>query len=135
MALSPWPAPTAAVALLKAQNTLRRAFRGTEADPAATPPIVGVPADDVVDRLGGAAAALVEAFAPGASTATKDEAVIRCAAWMKSSPATELFAISAGGIDLAYRPLASRNALRASGAAGILAPWRKPRVRVLKEDA
>lgn len=120
--LSPWPATDAA------RNTLRRAFGGTESDSS-------VPPDDVVDRLGGAAAALVEAHAPGAPQAVKDEAVIRCAAWMKSSPPNELFAISTGGDDMAFRPLASRNALRASGAAGLLAPWRKPRSRVLEDDS
>lgn len=83
--------------------------------------------DERLAALLEAASAMVERTAAGAPEAAKREATIRLAAWIRSSPPTELYALSAGGVDVAFRPLASRNALRSSGAAGLLAPWRRPR--------
>ena len=83
--------------------------------------------DERLESLLETATAMVERFASAAPQAVKNEATIRLAAWVKSSPATELFSLSVGGVDMSYRPLASRNAMRSSGASGLLAPWRKPR--------
>ena len=88
--------------------------------------VLGVEAD-VARRLLAVAQAIVERFAANAPPAVMNEAIIRLAGWLKASPPGDLVPTAIGGIDLTWRPGASRNALRNSGAAGLLAPWRKPR--------
>lgn len=73
------------------------------------------------------AVALVERFAADAPVEIRNEAVIRLAGWLRQSPSGDLVPTGVGGIDFTWRPGASRNALRQSGAMGLLAPWRKPR--------
>ena len=91
--------------------------------------------DERLRSLLESATEIVERFADAAPTAVKREAIIRVAAWVKASPPTELFRVAAGGVDMVWKPLASRNALRSSGAAGLLAPWRRPRGLVVGDEA
>ena len=81
----------------------------------------------VARRLLPVAQATVERFAANAPVEIKNEAIIRLAGWLNSSPPGDLVPTGVGGIDFTWRPGASRNALRNSGAAGLLAPWRRPR--------
>ena len=110
--LSPWP--TSAVALANARTCLKTAI-GSSAD------------DSTIDRLGGAASALVEAFAPGAPQAVKDEATIRTAGYLDGVPHIGVTRLNvAGGIDLVFDRDRTRSALRLSGAKALLASWRAP---------
>lgn len=109
--LSPWP--TSPVALTNARTCLKAAI-GSDAD------------DDTLDRLGGAAAALVERFASLAPQAVKDEAVIRTAGYLEGTPHLGLTKLSVGAVDLMFGRDRSRAALRLSGAKALLAPWRAP---------
>ena len=117
--LSPWPPTTSAAARTAARDCVRSALSAPGLS------------DDRADALGGAAAALVEGFAPGAPQAVKNEAVIRLAGWLRSSPASDLAPGGVGSIDLQWRP-AGRNALRNSGAAGLLSAWHRPRSTVIE---
>ena len=76
-----------------------------------------------VQRLGAAAAALVEKYASGAPEAIKDEAVIRCAGWLRESPSSGARSESEGEIRTSFSP-AMTGALRASGAMGLLSAWK-----------
>ena len=82
---------------------------------------------EVARRLLPVAQATVEQFAATAPVEVKNEAIIRLAGWINASPPGDLVPTGIGGIDFTWRPGASRNALRNSGAAGLLAPWRRPR--------
>ena len=105
--LSPWP--TTPAALAAATEALGRSL--------------GEDDDDVTHRLGEAAAALVERHAPGAPQAIRNEAVIRCAGWLREAPAAGVRAESMGDISTTFAP-SMTGALRASGAMGLLGPWR-----------
>ena len=70
-----------------------------------------------------AVTALVESYAPSAPEAIKDEAIIRCAGWMAQAPSGGQRREGTGDIDTAWSP-AMTGALSASGAKGLLAPWR-----------
>ena len=131
--LSPWPTadPEATDdALGDARACLRAALGGREADGDS----LADPADSLIDRLGSTAAEMVEAYAPDARQAVKNEAVIRIAGWLRGSRSDELILLSQGSISLQYRHNPSRNVLRNSGAAGLLAPWRSPNAAVLESD-
>lgn len=113
--VSPWPATPAALgnarALLRESVSLY-----ADTDPKAI-------ADSVWDRLGAAAAALVERHAPGAPQAIRNEAVIRCAGYLAGSdPAYSRSGVEAGNFkaDLARSGV---SALRHSGAMALLSPW------------
>ena len=82
---------------------------------------------EVAERLLPVAYALVERFAPGAPQAIKNEGAIRLAGWLNQSPSGDLAPTGVGPISLEWRPSVARNALRNSGAIGLLAPWRRPR--------
>ena len=84
-----------------------------------------------VEALLEAACALIERYASAAPTAIKNEAVVRAAGWMRQAPAGDVMPTQVGGITLSWRPDASRNVLRSSGAAGLLANWRRPRALVV----
>ena len=117
MALTPWPNPgtqsrTAAVATLKA------AIRGNRDD-------------DRLSALGAAAAAHVQRFAPSAPAEVKDEAVIRLAGYLANMPMSDIESIRLRDVELSWRPVPGRNALRNSGAMGLLAPWHRPRAMVI----
>ena len=130
--LSPWPASTATVALAAARACLRLALdrEKIEADSGDTPKT----ADETLDRLGMTAAALVESSAAGAPQPIKNEAAIRLAGWLRASPSADMTPTDLGGISFDWRP-AGRNALRNSGAAGLLAPWHRPRAMVLEASS
>ena len=74
-------------------------------------------------RLMLAAAALVEAYAPAAPIAVKDEAVLRCVGWILQAPETGLRSRTVGPISADYVP-SMTGALRMSGGKGLLSPWR-----------
>ena len=74
-------------------------------------------------RLLPVAVALVERFAPGAPQAIKNEATVRCAAWLNQLP-TALAKIAVGSIDLEFQRPAVRGALLHSGAQALLSPWK-----------
>ena len=86
-----------------------------------------------VEALLEAASALVERYAAGAPTSIKNEAIVRAAGWLKQAPSGEVMptGVGDGGITLSWRPNASRNVMRSSGAASLLAPWRRPRALVV----
>ena len=105
--LSPWP--TTPAALTAATAALGGAL--------------GEDDDATTQRLGETAAALVERYAPGAPDAIKCEATIRCAGWLRGAPAYGARSESEGDITTAYTPSAT-GALRASGAMGLLTPWK-----------
>ena len=119
-ALSPWPTTPAAL------NAARMCLRNAIGTP-------GLSAERT-DALGSTAAAIVERYAPAAPQAVKNEAVIRLAGWLRSSPPGDLVPTGAGGLEFTWRP-AGRNALRNSGAAGLLAPWHRPRAMVLEASS
>ena len=84
-----------------------------------------------VEALLEAASALVERYASGAPTSIKNEATVRAAGWMRQAPAADVMPTDVGVVKLTWRPSASRNVMRSSGAAGLLAPWRRPRALVV----
>ena len=84
-----------------------------------------------VEALLEAASALVESFAAGAPTAIKNEATVRAAGWMRQAPSGDVMPTDVGVVKLTWRPSASRNVMRSSGAGGLLAPWRRPRALVV----
>lgn len=143
--LSPWPAATAAAALAKARALLDRELGGTGDDFADVPAPAADEAAavtdrrarrDLIDRLGGTAAAMIEAHAPGAPQPVRNEAAVRVAGWLKGARRDDLVSMSVGGsVVMQYRHNPGRNALRLSGAAGLLQPWRKPAAAILEESA
>ena len=104
--LSPWP--TTPAALAAARSCLGDA--------------VGVTVEPTLDRLGSAAAALVERYAPDAPQPIKNEAAIRCAGWLVQQPAAAVRSESVGDIRTSYAPTHT-GALRHSGAMALLSPW------------
>ena len=121
MALVPWPASTAAVALEKARTCLRAGINSPNLS------------DERTDALGLAAAAMVERYAANAPIEIKDEAAIRMAGWLLSAVKADIVPTSIGGIDFAWRPTIGRNGLRQSGAMGLLSPWHRPRALILED--
>ncbi len=101
-----------------------------EAPPASTAPIT---AAELAAELGvGAtragqllevATARVAQYAPGAPEAVKREAVIRFAGWLLEAPAAGERSERTGDLGTDYSP-SMTGGFRASGAAGLLAPWR-----------
>ena len=114
--LTPWPARSATVTLGEAIRVLGEA--------------IGEDVDDTTERLGATASALVERYAPGAPQVVRDEAVIRCAGWLREAPASAARMESIGDISTTFTP-SSTGALRASGAMALLSPWKIRRAGVL----
>ena len=85
---------------------------------------------ELVARLGATAAALVERYAPSAPAPIKCEAVIRCAGWLRESPAAGVRSESEGEISTSFTPSAT-SALRASGAMGLLTNFKIRRAGVV----
>ena len=79
----------------------------------------------------------LDRHAPGAPQEVRNEATIRIAGWLKGTPLddTVLSEVRAGAAAVIkqYRHNPSRNALRLSGAAGLLAPWRAPNAAIIQE--
>ena len=116
MALSPWPARTATASLAAAIAELGAALG--EAD------------DTVTARLGATAAALVQRYAPDAPEPIKCESVIRTAGWLREAPSYGARSESEGDISTSFTP-SMTGALRASGAMGLLSPWKIRRAGVV----
>lgn len=108
-ALSPWPATETARAAAVAR--LQGAVAGRT-----------VESDEDASALGELASARVEREAPGAPQSIRDEAVIRYAGYMAGADYGSIRKESIGPRDVEYITNHA-NAWRASGAAGLLAPW------------
>ena len=117
-ALSPWPAgPGSATALAAAIACLK-----DEVDTSLT--------DDRAAALGMTASALVENYASNAPQAIKNEAVIRCAGYLRQSDYGGILKESIGPLDREY--VVNHSALfRNSGAAALLSPWKIRRAGVI----
>ena len=105
--LSPWP--TTPAALSAATDALSAALG--EDDVAA------------VQRLGSTAAELVERYAPDAPQAIRNEAVIRCAGYLREQPAGAVRGEQVGGISTNFA-VTHTSALRHSGAMALLSSWK-----------
>ena len=90
--------------------------------------------DDRVAAWLAVASELVNAYARNAPESVANEAVSRCVGWLKNSPPGDLHPTKAGPVELTWRPSVSRNALRLSGAMGLLSPWHRPLGLLLVED-
>ena len=110
-ALSPWP--TTPAATVSALACLRDALGD------------GL-TDDRLARIGAAAAALVEAFAPSAPDVIRSEAVIRCAGWLAEQPAAAVRSEAQGDVSTSYA-VTHTGALRHSGAMALLSSWKQRR--------
>lgn len=66
---------------------------------------------------------LVSRYAPAAPEAIRDEATIRAAGWLAQAPSGGQRREGTGDLDTAYSPNMT-GAMQASGAKGLLAPWR-----------
>ena len=117
VALSPWPSSTATVALAAATAKLRAA--------------IGEPDVAVVQRLGAVASAIVEAYAPGAPQALKDEAVVRTAGRLAEMPSASVRSEGTGDVETGYAP-SMTGALLHSGSKSLLYPYRRKRAGVAK---
>lgn len=80
----------------------------------------------LADRLHPVAVELVERYAPDAPEAIQNEATIRCAGWLSEAPASGARREGVGDIDTAWSPNMT-GALRASGAMGLLSPYKQRR--------
>ena len=98
-------------------------------DPSTEEQAAGV---DLAGDLLSTCSAMVEGFAAAAPESVQNEAVFRLASWLNLRTAGAPSSIRAGGITLNWRQTPGVNAMRLSGASGLLAPWRKPSVRVIK---
>ena len=113
MALVPWPPTTSAAARTAAVARLQKAVGGRTTDD-----------DDSANALGEAAAATVEAYAPGAPQALKDEALIRFAGYLSGSDYGGIVSeTSVASAQVTY-VVNHSNAWRNSGAAALLTRWR-----------
>ena len=81
-----------------------------------------------------AAESTVDRFAPDAPDAIKLVAVNRLARWYQSFPADGSTNVSFGDQSSGTMQAGAVDALRGSGAAGLLAPWRTPRARKVTAD-
>lgn len=106
--LSPWP--DGGSALADATTCIRDAL--------------GVGTDDEAQRLAAAASALVERYAPGAPQALRNEAVIRCAGWLREAPSGPVRSEATGEIRTSFDRESARSALRGSGAMSLLTTWK-----------
>ena len=84
--------------------------------------VLGVDATRAAELLA-AATPFIDRYAPRAPTAVKDEALLRVAGWMAQAPAGGQRSKEAGPLRADYSPSAT-GAMRASGAKGLLSPWR-----------
>ena len=94
-----------------------------------------------VDLLHAVCTALIEAYAPGAPDAVKSEALCRAAGYLRTSDGSaavfqqiQITGSSGTAVDLKFRS-ACGSALRCSGAAALLSPWRVRRAVRVAESA
>ena len=116
MVLAPWPARTATASLAAAILELGAAL--------------GEDDDTVTARLGATASALVEQYAAAAPQVVRNEAVVRCAGWLREAPSYGARMESEGDISTSFAPTMT-GALRASGAMALLSPWKIRRAGAL----
>lgn len=138
MALSPYPASTAAVALAAARLVLREALGDplpADFDPDDEDSPQPTISDARIDALGAAASAEVERFSPDAPNATRCEATLRLAAWLHVRQPRPYKSIGAGSVRLDYviERNPSPNGLTNSGARALLEPWRVRRALAIEE--
>lgn len=144
--LSPWPAATATVSLKLARNVVRAALPGgreaiyegdTDADGdtiGADDAVAGIPDDATTDRLGGAASAQVERYAPDAPQVIRNEAVIRVAGWLHTRKPQPMQSATIGSLRVDWRErFYSPSAMVNSGARALLQPWRARRALPVEE--
>ena len=81
-----------------------------------------------------AAEATVDRFAPDAPDTVKLVATNRLAIWYQRFPADGTTNVGLSDQTLATMQAGAVDALRGSGAAGLLAPWRTPRARKVTAD-
>lgn len=116
MGLTPWPTdgePSSHVELIQ---ILKEA--------------IGDLPDDRVARIGVAASALVERYAPGAPQGIRDEAMIRCAGYLAQSDFGGIVSETIGPRQVSYT--VNNSALfRNSGAAALLSPWKRRRAGII----
>ena len=92
--------------------------------------------DDRVAALGEAASAMIERFAPDAPDEIRNEATLRCAAWMHAREPKPLQGLNIGGMRLDFRErFYSPHAMVNSGARAILEPWRTRRALPVEDDS
>lgn len=120
--LSPWPNTTATVALAAARTCLKAGINAPNLS------------DERTDALGSTAAAIVERYASSAPQPVRNEGVIRLAGWLQVSAKGDIIPVRVGELAFSWRPTIGRNALRQSGAMGLLSPWHRPRAMVLEES-
>ena len=89
---------------------------------------------DIAADLLAVASELVNAYARNAPDAISNESCVRLCGWLKRGSAAP-DSISISGTRLSWRPTPGRNALRSSGAAGLLAPWHRPRALVVENGS
>ena len=68
------------------------------------------------------AAAVCDRYAPGAPAGVRADAAALLASILRQDPGSRTLA--SGGDTVVYEPRQHQNAMRVSGAAGLLAPWR-----------
>ncbi len=116
VALSPWPSATATVSLPKATKRLALAIGSSH-------PNERPESDELAQRVGVAASAMIEQYAPGAPQALKDEAVIRLGGYLAGSDFGGIAKESIGPLDTEFT-VNHANAFRNCGAAALLSRWR-----------
>ena len=78
---------------------------------------------------------MIERYAAAAPQTVRNEAMIRLAGWLKGATSSDVVPTGVGGaLTFTWRPTIGRNALRQSGAMGLLSPWHRPRAMVLEES-
>ena len=138
MAVSPYPASTATVALAAARLLLRAAL-GSPLPEDFDPDDEFSPQPQIsngrIDALGAAASSEVERFAPDAPAPVRCEAVLRLSAWLHVRQPRAFNTIGAGSVridfvrDRYYAP----NGLVNSGARAMLEGWRTRRALPIEE--
>ena len=90
--------------------------------------------DDRAAALGETASELVERYAPDAPQAVKNESVLRLAGWVQAREPKPLQSFSTGEMRFDFRErFYTPNAMRNSGAYGLLKQWRRRRALAVEE--
>ncbi len=110
-----------------------RGARATAAPDPDPTPVPALSAADLASEIGTDATraahilasveALVERYAPDAPAGVKREAVIRAAGWVAQAPSAGQRREDTGDVSTGFSPTMT-GCLSASGAKGLLAPWR-----------
>ena len=123
MALSPWPASTAAMTLQAATAELRAALGGA---PNESNPFEYDALDRELQRLGASVSAQIEAYSPGAPQSCRDEALIRGVAWLRDTAGANRER-GVGPLSIEPAPVNSASWFLHSGAAALLTRWKTRR--------